>query len=147
MSKPSEKEIIDNLTYVIDEVSTLHKHIYEYDDIYDSYVEDICDKVDEIKNQIRKVFVNHTEPLQWKDLTFSKEPTYIKATLNNVMVTLKCWEENSKEWCVVNFDNAPCNNMLLVHHGYDDITDTQPILFDALGFIIKKGNVDNEELD
>lgn len=89
--------------------------------------------------------------LQWKDLTFSKEPTYIRAKLGSVRVTLKCWKEYSKEWCTVNFGNAPCNNMMFVYHGYDDETDTQTTIFDALGFIAEsnneKGSIDNEELD
>lgn len=58
----------------------------------------------------------------------------INATLNSAKLTLECWKEGSKEWCHVEFGNAACNNMLFVHHGYDDDTDTQPNLFDALGF-------------
>ena len=73
--------------------------------------------------------------LKWEDLIFSKEPIYIKATLNSIKVTIKCWKEYMKEWCSVDFNNAPCNNMMFVHHGYDDDTDTQPNLFDALGFV------------
>ena len=73
--------------------------------------------------------------LKWKDLTFSEEAITLKATLNNVPVTLECWLDNSsKQWCKVDFNNAPCNNMLFVHHGYNDDTDTQSSLFDALGF-------------
>lgn len=73
--------------------------------------------------------------LKWEDLIFSKEPIYIKATLNSIKVTIKCWKEYMKEWCSVDFNNAPCNNMMFVHHGYDDDTDTQSNLFDALGFV------------
>lgn len=81
-----------------------------------------------------KLIDGTTSCLKWKDLTFSEDSIKIKATLNAVPVTLECWVDNSKEWCKVDFGDAPCNNMLFVHHGYDDDTDTQPNLFDALGF-------------
>lgn len=87
---------------------------------------------------IEQALLKAQEPkhyLKWKDLIFSKEPTYIKATLNSIRVTIKCWKEYMKEWCSVDFNNAPCNNMMFVHHGYDDDTDTQSNLFDALGFV------------
>lgn len=81
-----------------------------------------------------KLIDNTTSYLKWKDLTFPIRTSRIKATLNNAKVTLECWKEGSKEWCHVEFGNAACNNMLFVHHGYDDDTDTQSDLFDALGF-------------
>lgn len=83
----------------------------------------------ELKKKLNKPHIT------WDDLTFPKEPTYIKATLNGVMVTIKCWKEYSKEWCTVNFGNASCNNMVFVHHGYDDETDTQTTIFDGLGLV------------
>lgn len=89
-------------------------------------------------NIIKQALLKAQEPkqyLKWEDLIFSKEPIYIKATLNSIRVTIKCWKEYMKEWCSVDFNNAPCNNMMFVHHGYDDDTDTQPNLFDALGFV------------
>lgn len=87
---------------------------------------------------IKQALIKAQKPKQyltWKDLIFSKEPTYIKATLNSIRVTIKCWKEYMKEWCSVDFNNAPCNNIMFVHHGYDDDTDTQSNLFDALGFV------------
>ena len=89
-------------------------------------------------NTIKQALLKAQEPkhyLKWEDLIFSKEPIYIKATLNSIRVTIKCWKEYMKEWCSVDFNNAPCNNMMFVHHGYDDDTDTQSNLFDALGFV------------
>lgn len=83
----------------------------------------------ELKKKLNKTHI------MWDDLTFSKETTYIKATLNNVVVTLECWLEGKKEWCRANFNNAPCNNIVFVHHGYDDETDTQTTIFNALGFV------------
>ena len=87
---------------------------------------------------IEQALLKAQEPkqyLKWEDLIFSEEPTYIKATLNSIRVTIKCWKEHMKEWCSVDFNNAPCNNMMFVHHGYEDDTDTQSNLFDALGFV------------
>jgi len=94
--------------------------------------------IDKAFTTIKQALLKAQEPkqyLKWEDLIFSKEPTYIKATLNSISVTIKCWEEYMKEWCSVDFNNAPCNNMMFVHHGYDDDTDTQSNLFDALGFV------------
>lgn len=98
---------------------------------------DLCRNLDQY-NTIKQALLKTQDPkqyLKWSDLAFSKENTYIKATLNSAMVTLKCWKEGRKELCVVDFNNAPCNNMMFVHHGYDDDTDTQSNLFDALGFV------------
>lgn len=105
-----------------------------YSDPEDYRSNDRAKDYETIKNYILKT----QEPkkyLKWEDLIFSKEPTYIKATLNSISVTIKCWKEYMKEWCSVDFNNAPCNNMMFVHHGYDDDTDTQSNLFDALGFV------------
>lgn len=98
---------------------------------------DLSRNVDQC-NIIKQALLKAQEPkqyLKWKDLIFSEEPTYIKAALNSIRVTIKCWKEYMKEWCSVDFNNAPCNNMMFVHHGYDDDTDTQSNLFDALGFV------------
>ena len=100
--------------------------------------ETVADGFKEEFNTIKQALLKAQEPkqyLKWKDLIFSEEPTYIKATLNSIRVTIKCWKEYMKEWCSVDFNNAPCNNMMFVHHGYDDDTDTQSNLFDALGFV------------
>lgn len=109
-------------------IEHIYYHWEEMKEALEEQNEQLTKENIELKKKLNKPHI------MWKDLTFSKEPTYIKATLNNAMVTLKCWEENSKEWCGVNFCNAPCNNMLFVHHGYDDETDTQTTIFDALGF-------------
>lgn len=97
-----------------------------------------CEHNKELADIVEQVLLKTQElkqNLKWEDLIFSKEPTYIKATLNGIRVTIKCWKEYMKEWCSVDFNNAPCNNMTFVHHGYDDDTDTQSNLFDALGFV------------
>lgn len=96
-----------------------------------------CEHNKELADIIEKALLKAQDTkkyLTWEDLIFSKEPTYIKATLNSIRVTIKCWKEYMKEWCSVDFNNAPCNNMMFVHHGYDDDTDTQTTIFDALGF-------------
>ena len=51
MSK--ELEILKELGYLIDEVSNLTKYVYEYDDSFDSRLEFICNKIEEIKSKLQ----------------------------------------------------------------------------------------------
>lgn len=80
------KDILSDLTYVIDEVSALHKHVYEYDDIYDSYVEDICDNVENAQKKIREAFEQYSKSkkyLAWKDIEFGDKAYDIKVKLGD----------------------------------------------------------------